>query len=76
MNDGSRITVHKRATLIILFVLVGAGLLLVWYANVKATEPFSNCTQLKAALGHGGIPRSSPYYNPALDRDHDGVACE
>lgn len=76
MENGTRVTVNKKAALTILFLLVGAVLLFVWYANVRAVQPFSNCTQLKAALGHGGITRDSPYYNPALDRDHDNVACE
>ncbi len=36
---------------------------------------FRNCTEAEAA-GRTNIPANSPDYRPALDRDHDGFACD
>lgn len=36
---------------------------------------YGNCTEAEEA-GHFNISVSSPFYNPALDGDNDGVACE
>ena len=39
------------------------------------TPRFSSCAQARAA-GATPLKRGTPNYNPALDRDKDGVACE
>ena len=40
------------------------------------TQPrFSSCAQARAA-GAAPLLRGTPNYNPALDRDKDGIACE
>lgn len=36
---------------------------------------YANCTEARAA-GAAPIQQGQPGYRPALDRDHDGVACE
>lgn len=36
--------------------------------------PYSNCADARAD-GRSNIPRGDPAYNPALDRDGDGIAC-
>jgi hypothetical protein len=36
---------------------------------------FDNCSQAYAA-GYANIPQGDPHYAAALDRDHDGVACD
>lgn len=36
--------------------------------------PYSNCQEARAD-GRSNIPRGDPAYNPALDRDNDGIAC-
>ncbi|BDP41214.1 competence protein ComEC [Deinococcus aetherius] len=40
-----------------------------------ATPVYSSCAQARAA-GAAPLRRGQPGYNPALDRDGDGVACE
>jgi Excalibur calcium-binding domain len=37
--------------------------------------PYSNCDEAHAD-GRYNIPRGDPAYNPALDRDGDGIACD
>lgn len=37
--------------------------------------PYSNCVEAHAD-GRYNIPRGDPAYNPALDRDGDGIACD
>jgi hypothetical protein len=36
---------------------------------------FANCTEARAA-GAAPLHIGEPGYRPALDRDHDGIACE
>lgn len=36
---------------------------------------FKNCAEAEAA-GYQNIPSTDPRYDPRLDRDHDGIACE
>lgn len=47
--------------------LLGAGM-----ANA---DSYANCTEARAA-GVAPMNEGSPDYDPHLDRDHDGVACE
>lgn len=37
--------------------------------------PYANCDAAHAD-GRYNIPRGDPAYNPALDRDGDGIACD
>lgn len=37
--------------------------------------PYANCDAAHAD-GRYNIPRGDPSYNPALDRDGDGIACD
>jgi hypothetical protein len=37
--------------------------------------PYSDC-EAAHADGRYNIPRGDPAYNPALDRDDDGIACD
>ena len=50
--------------------------------NTPAQEPapakpiyFSNCTELRATYPNG-VPSSHAAYQPKMDRDKDGTACE
>lgn len=37
--------------------------------------PYNSCAEARAD-GRHDIPSNDPAYNPKLDRDHDGIACE
>lgn len=41
----------------------------------SGTEFFANCTELRKKYPHG-VPSSHPAYQPKMDRDKDGYACE
>lgn len=43
--------------------------------TAQAATYYPNCTAAEAA-GVSNIHRGEPGYRPALDEDHDGVACE
>lgn len=76
MKDSTRVTVSKEgaAILFILLVVVVGGL--VFFENVRASQPFKSCLQVYEATGRFAIPRGDHLYNPALDRDGNGIACE
>jgi hypothetical protein len=44
-------------------------------ASPAQASPYANCSQARSA-GDCDIPQSSSNYDPDLDRDGDGVACE
>lgn len=41
----------------------------------QADPPYANCTQAHRD-GRYNIPKGDPAYQPKLDRDNDGIACE
>ncbi|MGD1172158.1 excalibur calcium-binding domain-containing protein [Mycobacterium seoulense] len=41
----------------------------------QAGPPYKNCTEAHKD-GRYNIPRGDPAYQPKLDRDDDGIACE
>ncbi|OBA60810.1 calcium-binding protein [Mycobacterium sp. 1100029.7] len=41
----------------------------------QADPPYANC-KAAAKDGRYNIPRGDPAYQPKLDRDNDGIACE
>lgn len=45
------------------------------YGLSKPSGVYTNCTELRDQ-GHYNIPFTSPLYRPALDRNHNKVACE
>lgn len=69
------IRIHRGKGLILLaaVVVLLAGFSLSHKAS--GSTVFGSCTQAKAA-GYSNIPSTSHFYNPALDKDHDRVACE
>lgn len=71
--QNTKIEVSKPGMLFI-SLIIGA-IFLVWYANTRATEGFHTCTELKAATGRSSIPLGDNLYNPAMDRNHDKIAC-
>lgn len=75
MENGTRITIHKRALLFILgFILLSVGG--VWFIHkADAKSQPTSCTEAKTE-GLYNIPSTSPYYRRSLDRDNDKVACE
>jgi Excalibur calcium-binding domain len=52
-----------------------AGLLGVAAAPVASASPYKTCKEA-AHDGVFNIPKGDPNYDPGLDRDGDGVACE
>ncbi|EMI10405.1 thermonuclease family protein [Anoxybacillus gonensis] len=44
-------------------------------ASTGGTEYFANCTELRKVYPNG-VPSSHPAYQPKMDRDKDGYACE
>ena len=40
-----------------------------------ASGPYRNCTEAHRD-GRYNIPKGDPAYQPKLDRDNDGIACE
>lgn len=47
-----------------------------WFINVQASKPYANCSELFRATGRKDIPLGDSLYNPAMDRNHNGVSCE
>ncbi|WP_082965961.1 excalibur calcium-binding domain-containing protein [Mycobacterium kubicae] len=43
--------------------------------SAQADPPYANCTQAHKD-GRYNIPKGDPAYQPKLDRDNDGIACE
>jgi hypothetical protein len=41
----------------------------------QAGPPYANCTEAHKD-GRYNIPKGDPAYQPKLDRDNDGIACE
>lgn len=59
-------------------VVLGAAVLLgpvTWAGTASAAPFYPNC-EAAHAVGVSNIHRGQPGYRPALDHDHDGVACE
>lgn len=68
----------KYRTIILIIVIFLAATLAVFLFNkiVEGRPDFiENCSEAK--VRHiTNIPKTSVYYRPSLDRDHDGTACE
>lgn len=62
----------KFLLLTVLFVIFVVFLLLLKHNKVVV---YHNCNQLQQA-GHSNIPKDSSLYQPQLDSDKDGIACE
>lgn len=58
------------------FIIMALLLTLFFFINVKADEPWTNCSQIYAATGRKDILKGDKLYNPAMDRDKDGRSCE
>ncbi len=43
--------------------------------SAQAGPPYKNCTEAHKD-GRYDIPKDDPAYQPKLDRDKDGIACE
>lgn len=58
-------------------ILAFAALIFFMFHVVAQNHPdyYANCSEAKAKHDTN-IPKSSKYYRPELDRDHDGYACE
>lgn len=73
------IQIHKGRGLILLAVAVIVICAWALFRSHPGSHPgsavFSSCAEAKAK-GHSNIPKNSNFYNPALDRDKDGIACE
>lgn len=71
----SYVQIHKGAGLTIMAVIVVVVCIWVLFRSHPGSAVFGSCAQARKA-GQSNIPKSSKFYNPALDRDHDNVACE
>lgn len=58
--------------MLIVGLILISSLLLAFFLR---QSPYKNCS-IATAHGVYNIKRSSRLYNPRLDRDHDGYACE
>lgn len=58
-------------TVIAAFLGIGAAVA----PPTQADRPYRNCTEARKD-GRSNIPRGDPAYQPKLDRDNDGIACE
>lgn len=66
----------KKHPLLVFILIIGLlYLIFTVVIDAKAEQPFLSCAQAKAS-GHSNIPETDDHYNPQLDRDHDGIACE
>jgi len=57
------------------FAAAGIAMAGTVFAPIAAAAPYKNCTEARAN-GACNIPSDSPYYQPKLDRDGDGIGCE
>lgn len=72
--------ISKHGVYKLAFLLAGvllAILILVAAAGAVRSRPdyYTNCSDAKAHHD-ANIPKSSIYYRPELDRDHNGIACQ
>lgn len=72
MLPSLKITKRGFALMGIIIVL----LILYFFVSVKAGEAYQNCTQILQATGRTHIARGDKLYNPAMDRNHNQIACE
>jgi hypothetical protein len=69
----SSVVTIRGAVLTFLLSALTAGLLTVPAA--VAAQPYDSCDEARAA-DRANIPRGDDAYDPSLDADDDGVACE
>lgn len=71
------IQIHKGKglTLLAIGIVILCVVVLAHVHRVSGSTVFGSCAQARKA-GYSNIPKSSHFYNPALDKDHDNVACE
>lgn len=65
----------KRIKRFAVFAFAVAGLCFGFALAHADTVYYPNCAAARAA-GAAPIMEGEPGYRPALDRDHDGIACE
>lgn len=72
MSPPKKTQVFFVVSLIMVLVVLFA---LLWLVNTQANRPYLSCAEAKAD-GRSHIPKGDQTYNPQLDRDADGLACE
>lgn len=73
MIDGKVWIINKSFLAVLAVIVVVLGFLVSFHHSKVVV--YHNCSQLKEA-GHSDIHKGSPYYEPQLDADHDGISCE
>lgn len=69
-------SLSPTGVLVVGFLTVSVTIFLISsVAEALNNHTYYNCSELERA-GYSHIKRGDKYYSPALDRDHDGVACE
>lgn len=73
----SYIQVDTKKFLVLVVVVVLVFLVIFGVKSLADNHPsfYANCSEARAHHDTN-IPKSSAYYRPELDRDHDGFACE
>lgn len=70
------VQIHKGKSLILLsLVVISLCVMVLIRLRPVGSAVFGSCTQARKA-GYSSIPKSNHLYNPALDRNHNGYACE
>lgn len=71
----SYIQIHKGAGLLMFGIALIVLCAWALFRSHPGSAVFSSCSEAKSK-GYSSIPKNSRFYNPALDRDHDNIACE
>lgn len=66
--------INKKVGRVALWVIIAIAVVLILVSLIPKRLYFT-CTELRKE-GHVYIDTGSKYYSAALDRDHDGFACE
>lgn len=69
-------SITKNKLLIAMVITALIITVLFWFINVKAIEPWTNCAQIYASTGRKDITKGDKLYNPAMDRNKNGISCE
>lgn len=65
---------NDKLIVITALIIVVLSILMILHIK-RAYTLYPNCAAARAA-GHSYIPASSRFYNPALDANKNGIACE
>lgn len=75
--DGkSKYFVDRKFTIYMVAFIVTVTLVILYAVNhPRKTYPYTSCPAMNVA-GYYGVTSKQPQYNPALDKDHNGIECK